>query len=107
MTKQIIELGGNIFEATSDYKLKVDCPMYKASHYCMTRDRVSDLPFTLVRFNNGKRWLMITWVAHLNLYLIRKLKFIRYEETDNTLDAHRHPYPLRCHDLMQKRNNRP
>lgn len=81
MTKQIIELGGNILEATSDYKLKVDCPMYKASHYCMTRDRVSDLPFTLVRFNNGKRWLMITWVAHLNLYLIRKLKFIRYEET--------------------------
>ena len=81
MTKQIIELGGNIFEATSDFKLKVDCPMYKASHYCMTRDRVSDLPFTLVRFNKEKRWLMITWVAHLNLYLIRKLKFIRYEET--------------------------
>ena len=47
----------------------------------MTRDRITDKVFTLVKFRKGKRWAMITWISHLDMYLVRDLKFIKYEET--------------------------
>ena len=80
MAQQIIELGGNIFEVKSRYRLVLDYPLFINAQYTLTRDRISDKSFILANIRNGRKWYMMTPVIHLDMYLLRELKFIRYEE---------------------------
>ena len=78
MGQQIIALNGKVFEETSRYRLLPTRPHFKASEFSMEKDRISKRPFTLIKTPN--KWYKLTWIPHLDLYLCRKLKYIRYEE---------------------------
>ena len=80
MAQQIIELGGNILEVKSRYRLVLDYPLFINAQYTLTRDRISGKSFILANIRNGRKWYMMTPVGHLDMYLLRELKFIRYEE---------------------------
>lgn len=86
MVKQIYTLCGNIFEATSRYRLYLDFPHFRAKQISMTynRDRLgtyfTGLGFCLVNLNNGKKWYGVTWLQHMDMYLCIELNHIKYEQ---------------------------
>lgn len=79
MAKQIIDLGGNIFKEKPRYRLVIDYPIFKNAKQSLTRDRISGERFNLIHFTND-RWYSMKWISHLDMYLLRELEFIRYEE---------------------------
>lgn len=79
MDEQIIDLGGNILKPKSQYRLVIDLPFFNdRAKYTYTANRITGEAFTLIVI--GKKWYSLTWVSHLDLYLLKELEFIRYEE---------------------------
>mgnify|MGYP001739604404 FL=1 len=78
---KIIDLLGNIFEVIPGFKFSLGLPQLLFKENIKTsfnRDRISDKEITIV--NKRDKWYCIEYVSHLDGYIIRNLKYIRYEE---------------------------
>lgn len=74
----VIDLHGHILKKRSKYKLKFNYPRFKGSNSAYTRDRITKESFILIK--RKKHWYYLTYIAHLRMYFIQTLDYIRYEK---------------------------
>ena len=75
---EILELGGNKFKVKPFYRLYLKFP-FKSGNQTFTRDLYSDKVFTLIH-TKSKKWYQVQYIYELDMYLLRKLKWLEYVE---------------------------
>lgn len=86
MLDQIIDLRGHILKFESKFRLLIDYPLFKG-YYIYTRNRLNNNKFNqstftliILKRKGHKRYYYLKYIPHLKLYILRDLKFIRYEK---------------------------
>ena len=75
---EILELGGNHFQVEPFSRLYLNFPFRKGKQ-SLTRDLFSDRAFNLIHTSRGN-WYAVFYILELNMYQLRKLKWLEYRQ---------------------------
>lgn len=83
---KILDLNGNIFKVGSYYRLYLKFP-FKSGTQKYTRDLIADKAFNLIHTSKGN-WYAVWWIDYLDMYLLRKLEPLSYDESKDIEKAY-------------------